>query len=166
MTTRFRRNPDPEEIAQSPAPADCEITVQRDGPEPARRPRAEIGGQKLGWNDDPWVFYYDGDCGLCRSTVRILARLDWLKALRWVPFQELETPPSGLSWGDLDNAAYLRTGGGRLWTGFYAMRHLCLRIPFLLPMVPILWFPGASLIGPRIYRWVANNRYWISRCRW
>ena len=73
--------------------------------------------------------------------VRVLAKLDWLKAVSSVPFQDLETPPSGLSWCDLDAAAYLRTGGGRLRPGFYALRHLCWRIPLLLPLVPVLWLP-------------------------
>ncbi len=116
--------------------------------------------------DAQWVFYYDGECGFCRTIVRSLARLDWFRAIEWVPFQMLDTPPPGLSWSDLGNAAYLRNGGGRLWRGFYALRMLCLRIPLLLPLIPLAWFPGAHFLATPTYRWVAKNRYWASRCHW
>ena len=111
-----------------------------------------------------WVFYYDGDCGLCVRVVRALSWIDLSSRVEWVPYQALEIPPGGLNWDDLARAAYLDTGRGRLYCGFYAFRMLALRLVPLIPLAPILWFPGASLLGLPVYRWVASNRYRLSRC--
>lgn len=116
-------------------------------------------GQRQGW-----AFYYDGDCRFCIRVVRLLALLDLFGRVNWVPYQSLETPPAGLSWEDLDRAAYLDTGSHGLHEGFYAFRMLTLRLVPLLPLLPVLWLPGMGLLGVPAYRWVARNRHRISRC--
>ena len=108
--------------------------------------------------DRRWVFYYDGDCGLCTTAVRRLSRLDFRRRVRWVAFQALPEPPQGLSWEDLDRAAYLDTGKGGLQEGFQAFRALTLALPPLLPLAPLLWLPGMGPLGTAVYRWVARNR--------
>ena len=121
-----------------------------------------------------WVFYYDGDCGFCRGTVRVLAAVDFFRKLTWRPFQDLDTPPRGVSWADLDRAAYLETGtpaggqagAGKLYEGFYAFRMLSLRLAPLMPLAPLLWLPGVNRPGAAAYRWVARNRHRISNCGW
>ena len=113
----------------------------------------------------PWLFYYDGDCGLCLRLVNLLARLDYADAVSWTPFQSLDAPPEGLTWQDLDQAVYLDTGAGPRHAGFFAVRKLTLKLPALWPLVPIFWFPGVHLPGQAVYRWVAANRRRFSRCR-
>ncbi len=127
--------------------------------------------------DRNWVFYYDGECGFCAGTVRRLARADLFRQVNWVAFQDLPVPPEGLVWSDLANAAYLETykrwgpSGGdvrrdELYRGFYAFRMLSLRLPPLMPLVPLLWLPGVPQLGEFIYARIAANRYRISRrCR-
>lgn len=110
-----------------------------------------------------WVFYYDGDCVFCTRLVRALIRIDFFKRIRWLPYQTLKEPPGGLSWSDLESAAYLDTGQRRLHQGFYGIRMLTLRLLPLLPLAPILWFPGVNLVGVAAYRWVARNRHRFSR---
>lgn len=112
-----------------------------------------------------WVFYYDGDCGFCTGVVRSLSRADFWHVLEWMPYQKLDEPPAGLSWDDLDSAVYLDRGQGRLHQGFYAFRMITLRLLPLIPLAPFFWFPGVSLAGVPVYRWVAKNRYKISGCR-
>ena len=124
-----------------------------------------------------WIFYYDGECGFCTLSVRILAVADLFGRVQWVPFQGLPEPPPGLTWEDLDAAAYLEVvhkvalphGSGkrsRLYRGFYAIRMLTLRLPPLFPLVPLLWLPGVNKVGEAAYGWVAANRHRISsRCR-
>ena len=119
----------------------------------------------MGKDNRAWVFYYDGECGLCTGVVRWLSRMDPFNHVAWVPCQTLEQPPRGLSWDELDGAAYLETGQGRLHEGFYGFRMLALRLAPLLPLAPILWFPGVDRLGVKVYRWVARNRYRLSRCR-
>lgn len=113
----------------------------------------------------PLTFYFDGDCGFCGWIVGRLARIDFFRQVSWTPYQSLEEPPTGLTWADLDRSAYLETGRGRLYQGFYAFRMLSLRLVPLLPLAPILWVPGVNLAGVAVYRWVARNRYRLSRCR-
>ncbi len=109
-------------------------------------------------------FYYDGDCGLCRWAVKWLSRIDIRRRVAWIPFQSLEQPPHNLSWLDLDRAAYLDCGNGELQEGFYAFRKLTLKLPSLWPLVPVCWLPGVQFPGRAVYRWVAVNRYRLSRC--
>ena len=125
-----------------------------------------------------WVFYYDGECGFCTLSVKALALADFLRVVTWTPYQELAEPPEGLTWEDLNAAAYLeiRKGssgsskgveaGQRLYRGFYAFRMLALRLPPLMPLALLLWLPGVNRLGEWAYGWVAANRYRISRrCR-
>lgn len=125
-----------------------------------------------------WVFYYDGDCGFCTLAVRSLAFADFFGKVTWTAFQELTIPPQGLTWEELDAAAYLETGSRaetrtatptnavKRYRGFYAFRMLTLRLPPLFPLALFLWLPGFDRLGVAAYQWVAANRYRISRrCR-
>ncbi len=109
-----------------------------------------------------WTFYYDGNCGFCTKVARLLSRIDNFRQVAWVPFQSLDEPPPGLSWEDLDCAAYLSTGKGRLHEGFHGFKMLTLRLLLLVPLAPLFWFPGINQLGVPVYRWIAKNRYRIS----
>lgn len=124
------------------------------------RPKAKRTSevQRTEINNGGWAFYFDGDCRFCTNVVRILASLDLFRSVNWVPYQSLAAPPIGLSWEDLDRAAYLDTGASRLHEGFYAFRMLTLRVLPLLPLAPMLWIPGMAVFGEPVYRWVARNR--------
>ena len=128
----------------------------------ADRPRAANKNTLPGHR---WAFYYDGDCDFCTKLVRGLSRIDLFRRIQWIAFQTLEQPPPGLAWADLDRAAYLSTGNGRLHEGFYGIRMLTLRLLPLVPLAPLFWFPGMNLLGVPAYRWIARNRYRISACR-
>ena len=119
-----------------------------------------------------WTFYYDGDCGICQQPDRQLARADVLGRVWWVDFRRLEAPPEGLGWADLETAAWLRgpwdAGSPRspsLHSGFCAFSQLSVRLPLLLPLAPLLWFPGVGVPGGAVYKWVVLNRQRLSlRC--
>ena len=110
-----------------------------------------------------WKFYYDGDCGLCCGSVKWLDRLDFDCQVAWIPFQSLGKQPDNLSWEDLHRSAYLVAGQGERHEGFYAFRKLTLRMPSLWPLVPIFRIPGIQVPGRVIYRWIALNRYRLTR---
>ena len=123
-----------------------------------------------------WVLYYDGECGFCTRSVWALAFADFFRVVAWTDFRKLPNPPVGLTWADLDAAAYLEimagdTGedsgqGRKLYRGFYAFRMLTLRLLPLMPLALLLWLPGVNRLGEWAYGWVAANRYRISRrCR-
>ena len=110
------------------------------------------------------VFYYDGGCGFCTSVVRVLSRIDLFHRITWTPYQSLELPPEGLTWEDLTRSAYLETGQGGLHEGFCAFRSLTLQLLPLSLLAPFLWLPGVPRLGTAAYRWLARNRYRMSRC--
>ncbi len=51
------------------------------------------------------------------------------------------------------------SAGVSLYAGFYAFRRLCWVLPMMFPLIFLFYFPGAGLVGPWVYRWVAQNRY-------
>ena len=111
-----------------------------------------------------WTFYYDADCGMCTTVVRWLRRFDSRKRITWTAIQTLDTLPKGLSYADLEEAAYLVCASGDNYEGFFAFRKLLLRLPLISPLGALMWIPGAGLIGVPAYHWVARNRYRISGC--
>ncbi len=63
-----------------------------------------------------------------------------------------------MSLGDTPEAMIVVTESGKIFTGFYAFRQMVWLSPWLLPLVALFYLPGASVVGPWIYRWVARNR--------
>jgi predicted DCC family thiol-disulfide oxidoreductase YuxK len=90
---------------------------------------------------------YDGDCGFCRSSIRLIQVMDL-----WGKFDY--SPQSGGM-----SEMRLETSEGQTYGGFFAFRRLTLNCPMLYPLIPVVYFPGSGVIGPLVYRWVARNRY-------
>ena len=127
-------------------------------------PGAEAVASRVESGARRWVLYYDGECAMCEAARRWLSRLDSRRRIEWKAYQSLERPPYGLSWSDLESAAWLDTGSGRPVRGFNAFRTLALRLPLLLPLAPVLWMPGMGRMGDLAYGWMARNRCRLSLC--
>ena len=102
--------------------------------------------------------YYDGACGLCRRSRRLLSALDWLSRLAFVDMGSV--PPDRLP---LDPALALRgmpmrTRSGRVLVGFPAARRALLQTPLGALPAALLYLPGVSHAGRLIYRWIADHR--------
>ena len=110
------------------------------------------------------VLYYDGDCALCETARRWLSRLDVRRRVEWTAWQSLSEPPLGLTWADLEGAAWLDAGDGRPLRGFYAFRALAFESLLLWPLAPALWLAGVGGLGERAYEWVARHRCELSGC--
>jgi predicted DCC family thiol-disulfide oxidoreductase YuxK len=100
---------------------------------------------------------YDGDCGLCQRSIRVLQGLDIFELLRWVDFRttQVEADRSRL---EHEMAAVTR---GRTFFGFSAYRAMAWRIPAFWPILPLLYLPGVRLAGDHIYRRIAARRHGI-----
>jgi len=59
---------------------------------------------------------------------------------------------------DTENAMFLVTPRGEVFRGFFAYRRMMWESARLYPFLPLFYAPGAALIGPWIYAWVARNR--------
>lgn len=104
---------------------------------------------------------YDGQCGFCRWSLRLVRRLDPKGRLRFHDatmreavlreFPELEG-------SDLADAMFAVDEQRHVYRGFFAFRRLIWESPRMWALLPLFYFPGAGLVGPRVYAWVARNR--------
>ena len=100
---------------------------------------------------------YDGHCGLCQRSVRILQGLDILEQLEWVDFRttHVDVDTSRL---EHEMAVVAR---GRVYFGFSAYRVIAWRIPLFWPVAPLLYVPGVRPVGDDVYRRIAKRRHAI-----
>jgi predicted DCC family thiol-disulfide oxidoreductase YuxK len=98
---------------------------------------------------------YDGHCGLCQRSVRILQGLDLLEQLEWVDFRttNVDVDTSRL---EHEMAVVAR---GRVYFGFSAYRVIAWRIPWFWPVAPLLYVPGVRPVGDAVYRRLAERRH-------
>lgn len=112
------------------------------------------------------VVLFDGECPLCRKSVAILKKLDWLGVLEYRNVRESETlpaSPSGLDPKRLLEQMHLVTRK-RVYVGFAAFRWMAWRLPLLSVFAPLLYLPGVPVLGNRLYLWVARNRFRLVPC--
>lgn len=111
---------------------------------------------------------FDGQCPICRRSVRLVRRLDWQGQIRSLDLhtqaEEISVRAAHLTHADLMEAMRLITPAGEVFAGFFALRRTARLLPLLWPLLPLLYLPGMSSLGPALYRCVARARYRISRC--
>lgn len=104
------------------------------------------------------TLYYDGMCGLCQRSARVLRALDWMNRL---DFEDMtRTPPERLP-VPLDAAMRgipMRTRDGRTLVGFEAVRRALLQTPLGAAPALALWLPGVSHAGRAVYGRIAAGR--------
>ena len=109
---------------------------------------------------------YDGNCVLCRSTCRTLRALDWLRRIH---FQDLNQAGVWRShYPDLNREQLLGEihvldAAGNVYAGFQGTRRLLRETPLGFPLWLLLHVPGLTIIGSRLYHWVARHRYRINK---
>ncbi|MCB9846028.1 MAG: DUF393 domain-containing protein [Phycisphaeraceae bacterium] len=99
--------------------------------------------------------YFDGQCGMCRRSTRMLRRLDWLGRLAFEDMTrtpELNFPEGGFA------GMPMRTRDGRLLIGFPAVRRALGQTPMGVLPALALYLPGVSHAGRWVYGWIARNR--------
>jgi acetyl esterase len=103
---------------------------------------------------------YDGDCGFCVRSLKVLSALDVWGLLRFHKSQNAETFAQfpGLQDADVANAMYAVAGDEVPQRGFFAFRRVLWSSPLMWPLLLLFYLPGAGLVGTRIYAWVAQNR--------
>ena len=104
---------------------------------------------------------YDANCRFCLRSLRFLQRLAGRRLFRLHDGndRELVQPEFPVLAGAKTNEAmFAVTPRGEVFQGFFAFRRIMWESPRLYPLLPFFYVPGAALIGPRIYAWVARNR--------
>jgi predicted DCC family thiol-disulfide oxidoreductase YuxK len=105
---------------------------------------------------------FDGDCGFCRRSIEYLKVMDLLGKCEYIAFQsvgDLRVLHSDLTPEKVKSELYLITSDGRLYGGYFAFRQLGWIMPMLYPALAVMYFPGAGIVGSRVYRFIAQNRY-------
>ncbi len=103
---------------------------------------------------------YDGECGFCIRSLAWVRAADRAGQLEYVPSQDpqVRTRFPMLATADFDHAMYAVSDTGEVYRGFFAFRRIALALPRLRVLAPIFYFPGASIVGPRVYAWVDRYR--------
>ena len=110
--------------------------------------------------------FYDGQCTFCIRVINILRVLDIRERIKFFDLRSPEVyknfPEFNID--DLSKEMYLKSGSGAVYKGFFSFRHLTHAVPALYPLMLLFYFPGASFFGPKIYNYIAQNRFRFSSC--
>jgi predicted DCC family thiol-disulfide oxidoreductase YuxK len=107
--------------------------------------------------------YYDVDCGVCWAVVRVLARMDVHRRLRWVPNSDLGALPAGVDPGLLDRTMLvLDPATDRRWTRAAAFAEIFGALPLGRLWAWPMRLPGVRTLADRVYDLFARNRTTIS----
>jgi predicted DCC family thiol-disulfide oxidoreductase YuxK len=103
------------------------------------------------------VCIFDGDCGICQSSVRLAGRLG--ARVHFIPFQKFDftNAPIGLTLERAESEVVFVSAAGNVWGGAAAVAQI-LRISRIAPLGVIL---DSQLVLPAaqiVYSWVARNR--------
>ncbi len=111
------------------------------------------------------VVLYDSDCPMCAFQMKTLTWLDWLNKVRFLAIEDPETGElaPNLKCEDLMEAIHCLATDGRIHRGARAIRFVGLRMPLLVPVALILWFPGVIWIAELVYQFVSKHRQFFSK---
>lgn len=108
---------------------------------------------------------FDGNCVICQSTRRTMLMLDWLKRVEFLNLHDhdlvRERFPQ-LNQADLMGEIHV-IADGTVYAGFMGTRRMLKEVPIGFPLWLILQLPGMNWLGPKIYGFIARNRYAVNR---
>jgi predicted DCC family thiol-disulfide oxidoreductase YuxK len=99
---------------------------------------------------------YDGECGFCRRSLAVARRVDVGRRLQFHDANDREAIRAAFP--ELGDAMFAVDETRQVTRGFFAFRRLTWESPFTWPLLPLFYMPGAGVVGPRVYAWVARNR--------
>lgn len=102
--------------------------------------------------------YYDGACGLCQKSSKILKKLDWAGRLRFVDLTSIPADELPVPLEEALRGMPVKRPDGQVLVGFEGVRHAMSRTPIGWPTATILLLPGLRQIATRVYNAVARRR--------
>jgi predicted DCC family thiol-disulfide oxidoreductase YuxK len=110
----------------------------------------------------PFVVIYDGSCGICRKIINKLQKIEYSANISYVPSSKIETIKIPLAEEiKILAAKYMicyEVSKDQVHLGYFAFRRILLLSRKFKIFAMIMFFPGTSLVGRFIYRFVASNR--------
>jgi predicted DCC family thiol-disulfide oxidoreductase YuxK len=108
-----------------------------------------------------YAMLFDGDCGLCQRTRRVVERLDILHTVAFYDVRN-DWSRTARQFPHLVQQVCLSemhvAAGGHFFLGFYAYRALAWALPAAWVLLPFLYMPGVPFVGRFIYARVAARR--------
>jgi predicted DCC family thiol-disulfide oxidoreductase YuxK len=104
---------------------------------------------------------YDAQCGFCARSLALCRRLAHRPVFRFHDANDHESVNArfpAIAGSDTADAMFAITERGEVFRGFFAFRRMMWTSPWLYPLLPLFYVPGASHMGPRLYAWVARHR--------
>lgn len=110
--------------------------------------------------------FYDGECPLCVSEIRMLQRMDRHERILFTDIAPPDfEPPAGLSWDTLMARIHGRKADGTIVEGVEVFRQLYSAVGFSW-IVALTRIPGISHVIEQGYRLFAKHRLRLTgRCR-
>ena len=115
----------------------------------------------------PLIVLFDGGCPVCRGTVRVLHRLDWLHRLQFADATDAarrERLAPGLTEAEILVEMYAVDPAGRRFGGYDGFLRIARVVPVMWPFLVIGSLPGMKQLGQAVYRRIAANRVRRGRC--
>jgi predicted DCC family thiol-disulfide oxidoreductase YuxK len=112
----------------------------------------------------PVVLIYDGACPFCQGGMRWVQRRARSGQFEFLPCQSPERH-ARFPWMDEETclkALQLVLPDGRVLAGDAAIPEVLRRLRGWRWLARLFQLPGVSYLAPRLYAWVARNRYAIS----
>ena len=109
----------------------------------------------------PISIVFDGDCAFCVRSLRLLQRIDRSGVMQLYDSHNQALIADRfpmLAGADFENAMFAVTSDGRVFRGYFAFKAILRAMPAAWPLRLVCSIPGADILGPRIYAWVARNR--------
>ena len=110
---------------------------------------------------DKDTLFYDGACGLCQRSMRILRWLDWFGALAFRDFTDIPDDELPVAYETALQGIPMLTRCGRVLVGYRAVRRALLQTPLGCLSALVMYLPGVSHVGMGVYGQVASKR---ARC--
>jgi predicted DCC family thiol-disulfide oxidoreductase YuxK len=128
-------------------------------------PQTTEQGPRVSPPDRPTLIF-DGECGFCRDSVRVLQRSDREGRIAVVPFQDPTTEARfGIKLPTLAAAMHLVLPDGRVFAGADALPELGRLLPGKRWLTWLFAVPGVRPIARRVYARIAARRRCLVRPR-
>lgn len=110
---------------------------------------------------------YDGQCVICNTTRRLVRALDWFKRVEFLDLHQQDEVTRRYPFIDHAEAfgsIQVIDRSQRIYAGFHGVRRMLRTLPLGWPLYLLLRLPViGNWLGPRVYRFIAANRYAINR---
>ena len=109
---------------------------------------------------DVWM---DGDCPLCQNSQAWCERRDTTGRLRFKDFRRAEPDELPMDRQAHEASLWAQDSDGRMFEGFAAWKRILAEMPGWKWLARLASLPPFTLIGPTMYRWIANHRQVLRR---